>query len=280
MPNLPTPPVEVPVSSAGQAVMSIGVVVALVLMVVAAVRLGRRWSTWAPAIIAFTTLWAAFIEPIQNLVSHMWYYRPGQVTIFSSFGGSLPAWVFFSYCAFYGGFGMIAWWMVERGAPRSRMAKFVLGVWAFAVVTEIVGTQFDTYEYYGPHPFRVAGFPIWLSLGNAAICTTVGVAAARLRRVLVGRQILSMMLLGPAAVATGLIGTGAPTLGVINTVDPDTWLQYLAATISMVMAGTMAWGALRLVPADGLPSADDLAGTRSDTDTAAGAASRSVKAGV
>ena len=255
--TLPIPPVDTPVSSAGQAIMSIGVAVGLVLIIVAAVRLGRRWRTPAPALMVLGTLFAAFYEPIQNTASHMWYYRPGQVTFFDAFDRSLPVWVFFSYAAFYGGWGMVAWWLTERGSPRSHIVRFVLGVWVFAIVTEIVGTQFDTYEYYGDAPFRVAGFPVWVALSNAAIGTTVGVATARLRRILVGRAQLALLCVGPFTVAVGLVGTGFPTLTALNTPDPSMGLLYGAAIVSMAMAAVMAWGATQLVPVNGLQPATE-----------------------
>ena len=275
--TLPTPPVNTPVSSAGQAVMTIGVAVALLLIAVAAVRLGRRWSTAAPALVVVGALFAAFYEPMENMAAHMWYYRPGQVTFFDAFDRSLPVWVFFSYAAFYGGLGLVAWWLTERGAPRSHLVRFVLGVWAFAVVTEIAGTRFNTYEYYGRAPFRVAGFPVWVALSNAAICTTIGIATARLRRVLVGAAQLALLCVGPFAITVGLVGTGFPTLTALNTPDPSWALLYGAAIVSMAMAGVMAWGATQLVPVDGLEPATS---TAPDGQRAAVPMSPAVKAGV
>jgi hypothetical protein len=277
--TLPTPPVNTPVSHAGQAVMTIGVAVGLVIIAVAAVRLGRKWSTAVPALLVLGTLFAGFYEPMENMGAHMWYYRPGQVTLFDAFDRSLPVWVFFSYAAFYGGFGLLAWWLTERGSPRSHIVRFVLGMWAFAIVTEIVGTQLNTYEYYGRAPFRVAGFPVWVSLSNAAICTTIGVAAARLRRHLVGRQQLALLCLGPAAITLGLVGTGFPTLVALNTVDPPAGLLYGAALVSMGMAAVMAWSATQLVPVAGLEpatAAEPVGGRAEQPVRTAGAA---VKAG-
>jgi hypothetical protein len=255
MPTLPTPPVSTPVSSAGQAVMTIGVAVGFALIVVACVRLGRRWSTPVPALVVAGALFTGFYEPLENVAANMWYYRPGQVRFFDAFGHSLPVWVFFSYGAFFGGFGLIAWWLAERGSPRRHLVRFVLFMWVFAVVTEIVGTQLNTYEYYGRAPFRVAGFPVWVSLSNAAICTTIGVVAARLRRVLKGRQLLTLLCLSPFVITVGLVGTGFPTLVALNTVDPPMWFLNGAAIVSMIMAGVMAWGATQLVPVDGLAPA-------------------------
>lgn len=255
MATLPLPPVNVPVSDVGQALMTTGVVVGVLLIAVATVRLGRRWSTPVPGLVVIGTLFAGFYEPMENVAAHMWYYRPGQVTFFDAFDRSLPLWVFFSYAAFYGGFGLLFWWLAEKGTPRAQLVKFVYGMWAFAILTEIAGTQLNTYEYYGKAPFRVAGFPVWVALSNAAICTTIGVVAARLRRVLVGRQQLSLLCLGPFVITIGLVGTGFPTLVALNTVDPPTALLYGAAIVSMAMAAVMAWGATQLVPVEGLEPA-------------------------
>ena len=252
-----SPPVNTPVNEAAQVVATVGVAAVLIAMGIAVYRLGRRFGTWAPALVVVSTVWTGFYEPIYNNASHLWYYRPGQVTFFSAFGGSLPVWVFFSYGAFYGGVGLVAWWLTEKGAPRSHMVRFVGGLWAASVVLEIVLTQFGLYEYYGRAPFRIAGFPAWISLANAAICTTIGVATARLRRVLAGRQQLALLLLGPAVIITGLAGTAFPALVALNMVDPPMWLLSGAAAVSMVMAAVMAWGAMQLVPVDGLVPADE-----------------------
>jgi len=236
--TLPIRPVTTPVSSAGQAVMTVGVAAGLVLIAVAAVRLGRRWSTAVPALVVLGTLFAGFYEPMENMAAHMWYYRPGQVAFFDAFDRSLPVWVFFSYAAFYGGFGLLAWWLAERGSPRSHLVRFVLGLWVFAIVTEIVGTQLNTYEYFGRAPFRVAGFPLWVSLSNAAICTTFGVAAARLRRLLTGREQLALLCLGPFAITLGLVGTGFPELVALNTDEAATDPRYVAARARIELVST------------------------------------------
>ena len=253
--TLPTPPLSTPVNETAQAVATVAVFAALIVIAVAVYRLGRRWSSWAPAFVVLGTVWAGFYEPIYNVTSHLWYYQPGQVTFFSAFGGSLPVWVFFSYGAFYGGVSLVAWWLTEKGASRRQIGRFAVGLWAGSVVLEVVLTQFDLYEYYGRAPFRVAGFPAWIALTNAAICTTVGVAAARLRRLLAGRRQLALLFLGPAVITTGLAGTAFPALVALNTVDPPMWLLQGAAVASMAMAAVMAWSATQLVPIDGLEPA-------------------------
>jgi hypothetical protein len=253
MANLSTPPLYKAVNSTGQVIMSVGVLVAMVAIVIAAVRLARRWSTPVPVLLAVSTLWAGFMEPIYTVTANLWYYKPGQVNLFTAFGTTIPVWVLFSYCAFYGGFGLVAWWLVEKGTPRRQIVNFALYMWVFAILTEVIAINLGTYRYWGPAPFRVAGFPLWISLGNVAVCTTIGVAAARLRRLLPGKKSLAMLFLGPASVAAGLVGAGFPVMVVMHTAHPATWLLYLAAMAALLMEGTMVWLATQLVPVEGMP---------------------------
>ena len=84
----------------------------------------------------------------------------------------------------------------------------------------------------------MAGFPLWVSLSNAAICTTFGVAAARLRRLLTGREQLALLCLGPFAITLGLVGTGFPELVALNTDEAATDPRYVAARARIELVST------------------------------------------
>lgn len=253
MSNLPVAPVGVPVSSIGQALMTTGVAAGCIATVAVAVRLARRYRTWAPLLIPAGTLIAGLMEPLPDASANIWYYRPGQVTAWTSNGVSLPVWVFFSYTAFYGGFGLLFWWLAERGTTRRLLTRSLGGMWILAIATEVIGTTLKTYTYYGRQPFRVHGFPIWVSLYNVAIIATVGFVAARLRRVLPPRRLVVPALALPtAAIVVGLVGTAFPMLNVIRTVNPSNWQLYPAAIASLVLAAVMGWCALLTIPEEGL----------------------------
>jgi hypothetical protein len=255
--SLPVAPVAEPVNETGQTLMTIGTFAGLAVFLVCAYRLGRRWQTWTPAAIVAGTLLAGMVEPLNNRLANMWYYRLGQQMMYSSFDASLPVWVFFSYAAFFGGVGLLFWYLVERGATRATITRAVAGMWVFAILTEVCGTQLNTYDYFGPHPFRVAGFPVWVSLGVACICASIGIGAARIRRSFdPAAGLAATFLLGPVACVVGLIGTGFPTMTVINTPDPSTGALYGAALGSTVLNLLLAWFLTQLVPRDGLPPID------------------------
>jgi hypothetical protein len=255
--GLPVPDTARHVNGTGQALMTVGTFVGLAVFVVAAAHLARRWSTAVPAAIVAGTLLSGMVEPLNNRLANMWYFRPGQQTMYSSFDASLPVWVFFSYAACFGGLGLGVWYLVERGAGRATVARAIAGMWVFFVLTEICGTQLGTYTYFGPHPFRIAGFPCWVSLGVACICATIGIGAALIRRHLDPAPALAAtFLLGPVACVVGLVGTGFPTMTVINTPDPSKALLYGAALGSTALNLILAWFLTQLVPRGGLTPID------------------------
>jgi hypothetical protein len=264
--GLPVPDTSKHVNGTGQAIMTVGTFAGLAVFLVCAYCLGRRWSTWTPAAIVAGTLLAGMVEPLNNRLANMWYYRPGQQTMYRSFDASLPVWVFFSYAAFFGAVGLIFWYLTERGATRATIGKAIAAMWVFAILTEVCGTQLDTYDYFGPHPFRVAGFPIWVSLGVSCICAAIGIGAARIRRSFdPGAALAAVFLLGPVACVVGLVGTGFPTMTVINTSDPSTAALYGAALGSTALNLLLAWFLTQLVPREGLIPIDGrpgLAGAR------------------
>jgi len=247
---MPIPPVDAPVNPLGQWIMTICVIVALLATALAALRMSRRLQTWGPAVLLAGSLLAGFIEPMYCLTMHLWYYRVGQWSLYSSMNVSQPVWSWLSYGAFYGGLSLLVWWRVEQGATRAAIARLAGALILVGIVTEILCIKLGTYEYYGPHPFRVASFPVWIAVANAVIGIVAGIAAARLRRLLPGAQSLAYIALVPACMTMVQFGTGFLTLDVINSPNPPTWLLYVSAIVSMGLASTIGFAVLKLVPAD------------------------------
>jgi hypothetical protein len=245
---MPIPPVGVPVNLTGQWVLTVGVICGLVVVAVAAVRLGRRLDSWAPVAMVAGSLLSGFIEPIYCITMHLWYYRPGQWTMITAFGNSQPVWSWLSYCAFYGGLSLLVWWRIEKGATRSDLLRLGGILLLIGAATEIVCIKLGTYEYYGPHPFRVAEFPLWIAVANASVGMVAGIVAQRLRPLLPGPQVIAYLALVPGCMTMIQFGTGFVTLDAINTPNPPMWLLYVLSVISMALSCALSWCALRLVP--------------------------------
>jgi hypothetical protein len=245
---MPIPPVDVAVNPLGQWIMTVGVIIALAIAALASVRMSRRLHTWAPAIMLAGSLLAGFIEPMYCLTMHLWYYRVGQWSMYSSMDMSQPIWSWLSYGAFYGGLALLVWWRVEQGATRASIAKLGGVLVLIGIATEWLCINLGTYEYYGSHPFRIFSFPVWIAVANAVVGIVAGVVAARLRPLLPGTQAWAYLALIPVSMTAIQFGTGFLALDVINTPDPSIWLQYLSAIASMALAAAVAFVALKLVP--------------------------------
>ncbi|MDP9115702.1 MAG: hypothetical protein M3O28_00235 [Actinomycetota bacterium] len=251
--TLPDPSVVThPVSSAGQIFLEVAVAAAIIVVLIAAARIQRRWGTSMGFVVVLGTLLASGVEVVFNTAANFWYYQPHQNSLFSTWDRSLPIWALGSYVPFYGGLGMIGWLLLERGATRRRMAVFAGAVWLFAVVTEISLVGVHVYQYYGPQPYEIARFPIWISAANAGICASVAVGAALLSRSLHGWVQWLAVLLGPSLVSSFLLGTTFPLVSVLHANHPSTVLLYVGGAVSSVLAVAVCALVLRLVPATGL----------------------------
>lgn len=245
---MPVPPYDVPVNTAGQLIMTILVVIALTGVAYSAVRMSRRLSSWGPLATLAGSLIAGFIEPMYCVTMHLWYYTPGQWTMVAAFGQSQPIWSWLSYGAFYGGLTLLIWWRVEQGATAASVWRLAGVLVAIGTATEIVCIQLGTYEYYGAHPFRIASFPLWISVANSAIGIVGGILAARLRPVLTGRRAWAMLALVPAVMPAIQIGTNFLALDVISNAKPSPVLMYASAIVSMAMSVTVVYIAIKSLP--------------------------------
>lgn len=245
---MPTPPSDVPVNTTGQLVMTVLTSCALVAVWFSGWRMSRSKGTPAPLILLAGSLLAGCIEPMYCTAFHLWYYVPGQWSIYTTMGQTQPIWSWMSYCPFYGGLALWVWNLVDSGATRQKIAKLGGVLVLVGIVTEIVCIGLGTYEYYGPHPFRVLGFPLWIAVGSAVIGLVSGILAARLRPLTSGPAVWAYLPLVPVTMTMVHFGTGFLALDAINAPNPPTWLLYISATATMALAATVAMAALKLVP--------------------------------
>jgi hypothetical protein len=160
------------------------------------------------------------------------------------------------------------WHLVDAGATRRKIAQLGGVLVLVGIATEIVCIGLGTYEYYGPHPFRVLSFPLWIAVGSAVIGLVSGIIAARVRPLLSGPAVWAYLPLVPVTMTMIHFGTGFLAVDAINAPNPPTWLLYLSATAAMALATTVAMAALKLVPSQAGTAAEKPA---SLADSGAGA---------
>jgi len=126
------------------------------------------WATWRTrsalplAFLAGGCL-GGLVEPIFDGNIHVMFAQQGQP----------PNWYFYNvgYPWFEvpgnGLMGAPMYWLYvrfRRGISTRGLWGYFLGFYLFDVVWEIPGTAIGSYLYYGPQPFVLFGFPVWIGM--------------------------------------------------------------------------------------------------------------------
>ncbi|HEY3604462.1 MAG TPA: hypothetical protein VGL04_07300 [Sporichthyaceae bacterium] len=252
----PLPPADIArhsTNTTGQAALTVLLALDVAIVYALAGWFWRRYRTPVPLLVAAGASFSAVIEPLPDAVANLWYYAPGQHSVWTSYQNSLPVWTFLSYTVYYGGIGMLFWWLIERGASRQRLALICVPVAIFLGAGELFFMHvLHMYTYYGPAAFKVADYPCWIPLLNLSIVVSIGAAAARMRRsVSVRDQLFPAFLLPSVAVVLGLLVEPMAVWTVLHGNRPRTSLLWAATALTIVLALGVTHTALRMLPAEG-----------------------------
>jgi hypothetical protein len=215
-----------------------------------ALRMCRRRRTWAPALLMASGVLCLVLEPVYDDQFHIWFYDRGEMWgTYSAYGMTQPVWVPITYAWCYGGLALLVWRRVVDGITRAGLLRMTGMLWAIFTVFEMIGINLGVYTYFGEHPFRMFGLPIWVEIPNTVVTVVAGVAFARLEPVLRGVGRASLLAVVPAAFAMLSFGAAFPTLVTISEVGRPTTLVYAATVVSLALALAMLHLAVQAVPA-------------------------------
>jgi hypothetical protein len=222
-----------------------------ILVVVWAYRMSRRRGNWLPLAIPLAAAINSFNEPLFDRGYHLFWYKPGQWTLFSTFGFPQPVWVMSAYMIVYATPCLFVMQQIERGKSREWVYKF-FAVASLAVATwESLAIYAGTYTYYGDHPFRAGKYPVWLGVMEGAHIIVWAILVAALTPVLVkGARVLLAVPLFGISFCSVMFAAGTPGLAVVNADPMPTWGLYAGATASMALACVVVWLAAQLLPSE------------------------------
>ena len=246
---LPQPPVDQPLDPTGQTVLTIATSVVALGFVLFTVRLCRQRRTWAPALLMASGVLCLVLEPVYDDQFHIWFHDRGQMWgTYSAYGMTQPVWVPITYAWCYGGLALLVWRRLVTGMTRSGLLRMTGMLLAIFTVFELVGINLGVYTYFGDHPFRLFGLPIWVEIPNTVLTVVAAVAFARLEPVLRGFGRAALLAVVPAAFAMLSFGAAFPTLVVISEAGRPTALVYAATMISLALSVAMLHLAVQAVP--------------------------------
>ncbi|HTK65807.1 MAG TPA: hypothetical protein VL595_25720 [Pseudonocardia sp.] len=247
----PIPPVDQPLDLTGQTVLTAATSVVALGFALFTLRLCLRRRTWAPALLLASGVLCLVLEPVYDDQFHIWFHDRGQMWgTYSAYGMTQPVWVPITYAWCYGGLALLVWRRLMDGMTRAGLLRMTGMLWAIFTVFELVGINLGVYTYFGDHPLRLFGLPIWVEIPNTVLTVVAAVAFARLEPLLHGIGRASLLAVVPAAFAMLSFGAAFPTLVVISEVGRPTALVYGATIVSLALAVAMLHLAVQAVPAD------------------------------
>ena len=180
-----------------------------VVLLLAAARLGARQRTPFYVLIVLASMVAAFGEPIYDVCMMLWFYAPGMVSLFTAFGIPQPIWAHSGYAVLYAFPALCICNQIYKGTmTRSKLFAWAGAELFMSCVFEMLGINFGTYCYWGPHVFRIFNYPIIIAILEAAQTICFSVAAANLRqRVHSSSGLLALFVLFPLTMI-GINGGG------------------------------------------------------------------------
>jgi hypothetical protein len=247
---IPQPPVGQPLSLTGQTVLTIATSLAALGFVLFTARLCLRRRTWAPAMLLASGMLCLVLEPVYDDQFHIWFHDGGRMWgTYSAYGMTQPVWVPITYAWCYGGLALLVWRRLVDGMTRTGLLWMTGVLWTIFTVFELVGINLGVYTYFGDHPFRVLGLPVWVEVPNTVLTVVAAVAFARLEPLLRGPERASLLAVVPAAFAMLSFGAAFPTLVVISEVGRSTVTVYAATAASIALAAAILHLAVQAVPA-------------------------------
>jgi hypothetical protein len=248
-----TAPIHHHLDLTGQNVLTYGSWALTLVLVLVAVRLGRK-EGGSPfyLLMVLAAMVAAFAEPLYDEGFSLYFYSThGMQSTFTAFGIPQPVWAYSGYAVLYAAPAIYICRKIRQGAMTpARFLATAAVEFLMSCTFEIVGINIGTYTYWGPHVFRVFHYPVVIAVLETAQVMCFAVAAAQLRRrVERGSGQLALFVIFPLTFFMANFGAGAAVIIGIHAQHTTQLIVTLATLASIGCAAALIRFALAFLPA-------------------------------
>lgn len=230
------------VNDLAQTVITIGTWAAVVAVVVVAYRMGRKRDSWLPLGIVLAAAVNSFNEPLYDKVFHLYWYSPGQWTLFDFYGYPQPVWITSAYILYFSVPGLYMWHRLTSGASREWAFRAMLVTAVYGAAFESIAMALGLYTYFGDQAFRLlSSYPLWIGVMEGAHITIMVMVLARFAPLLRGRGALLAVPMFAVSFCSIMFGAGGSALAAINVSHTNPVVIHLATTASLLLALTLVW---------------------------------------
>jgi hypothetical protein len=239
---MPTAPIHHHLDLTGQNVLTIGSWVLTIVLIVVAVRLGRKEGTPFYLLMVLAAMVAAFAEPLYDVGLSLYFYSThGMQRTITAFGVPQPVWAYSGYAVLYAAPAIYICRKVQQGTLTRRGLLAVAGVeFLMSCAFEMIGINIGTYTYWGPHVFRIFKYPVVIGALETAQVICFGVAASLLRRRARSMaDLLAVFAIFPVTFFGANFGAGAPVIIGIHAHNTTRWIVWLCTIASIGLAAVL-----------------------------------------
>jgi hypothetical protein len=218
------------------------------------VALARRERSPLPVLIVVAVATGSIIEPIYDITYHLYWLGASpdghgpQWTLFTAFGLPQPVWVMPAYVMVFALPALLLYRSFARGVTLQKVFGWAALTACTTAFFETAATNLDLYTYYGQAPLRLARYPLWIAVMEAAQITGYALLCAAIKlRAPSPRQCLVLLVVFPANFAFETLGAGFPTLISMNAPHPSVALMWAMAPVSMALACGGLWWTAQLL---------------------------------
>lgn len=248
-----TAPYDHPLNLVMQDVMNYASYGLTLVLLLATIRMDRKEGTPFYTLLLLAVFFGAFCEPIYDVGMMLLFYVPGIISHFTAFNIPQPLWTHSGYAILYAFPAIMICNRIYKGTlTRTALFGFAGLELGLSCVFEILGINFGTYTYWGPHVFRVIDYPIVIGILEAAQTICFSIAAANLRHRTQGTlPLLGLFVLFPITMIGVNLGLGAGTVVTIHMENTTPTLVTIGTLVSILFAFVAIRGASAVIPPAG-----------------------------
>ncbi len=245
------PPIDHELNLTTQAILTYASWALTAVILVVAIRMGRREGTPFYALMVLAVMVGAFVEPLYDVAMTLYFYStPGMWTHFTAFDITQPIWTHSGYVVLYASAAIFIAREIHRGTRTRRKLFVFAGVeLVMSCAFEIFGINAGAYTYWGPHVLRIFNYPLVIGILEAAQVICFAVAAALLRtKSREVWQLLGLFIVFPATFLMANFGAGWPMIIALHTEGTSTALVAVGTLSAIAFAGVFVWAAGAFLP--------------------------------
>lgn len=254
------PPVDHPLNLTAQAIFNYASWSLTAILLIVAIRMGRRERTPFYALIVIAAMVGAFAEPLYDIAMMLYFYSTeGMITHFTAFDIPQPIWTHSGYAVLYAAAAILITRSIWRGTvTRGKLFAFAGMELLMSCAFEMFGINAGAYSYWGPHVLRIFNYPLIIGVLEAAQVICFAVLANQLRsRATANWQLLGLIALFPFTFFGANFGAGWPMIIGLHAQNSSTALVMAGTLASIGLAAVLVAGAGGLLPKGSAAGVED-----------------------